>query len=220
MGTTVPPAGRRKLQRWPGSLLKDHQAIWLKGWLNAGGCGAEPVVFCELLAHSDTLVALSRRQISSVAWPSAANKLIKSVGKDLFQLHPAETMLRPKSHRGQPLLSLWTSAPPTQLGWGSHPSGIPWWSLAPTANVKKLKETYTFWCFKLVCECVFMKVRARVRDRQRQGEEISLLSIGVSLYRNPLHQWFSTFLMLWPFNTGAHVIVTSNHKIISLLLHN
>lgn len=87
-----------------------------QGLVKCRWCGAEPVVCCELLAHSDTLVALSRRQISSVAWPSAANKLIKSVGKDLFQLHPAETMLRPKSHRGQPLLSLWTSAPPTQLG--------------------------------------------------------------------------------------------------------
>ena len=37
---------------------------------------------------------------------------------------------------------------------------------------------------------------------------------------NTVEQWFSTFLMLRPFNTVPHVVVTSNHKIISLLLHN
>jgi hypothetical protein len=34
-----------------------------------------------------------------------------------------------------------------------------------------------------------------------------------------LEQWFLTFLMLWPFNTIPHDVVTPNHKIILLLLH-
>jgi hypothetical protein len=29
-----------------------------------------------------------------------------------------------------------------------------------------------------------------------------------------LEHWFSTFLMLWPFNTVPHVVVAPNHKII------
>jgi hypothetical protein len=29
-----------------------------------------------------------------------------------------------------------------------------------------------------------------------------------------LEQWFSTFLMLWPFNTAPHVVVTSDRKFI------
>ena len=33
-------------------------------------------------------------------------------------------------------------------------------------------------------------------------------------------QCFSTFLMLQPFNTVLHVVVTPNHTIISLLFHN
>ena len=33
-------------------------------------------------------------------------------------------------------------------------------------------------------------------------------------------QWFSTFLMLWHFNTVPYVVVTSNHEIISLPLNN
>ena len=33
-------------------------------------------------------------------------------------------------------------------------------------------------------------------------------------------RWFSTFLMLCPFNTVPHVMVTPNHNIILLLLHN
>ena len=33
-------------------------------------------------------------------------------------------------------------------------------------------------------------------------------------------QLFSTFLMLQPFNTVPHVVVTHSHKIISLPLHN
>ena len=35
-----------------------------------------------------------------------------------------------------------------------------------------------------------------------------------------LTQWFSTFLVLQPFNTVSHVVVTPNHNIISLLLYN
>jgi hypothetical protein len=31
---------------------------------------------------------------------------------------------------------------------------------------------------------------------------------------------FSALLMLQPFNTGPHVVLTPHHKIISLLLHN
>lgn len=34
----------------------------------------------------------------------------------------------------------------------------------------------------------------------------------------PLGNWLSTFLMLRPFNTILHVVVTLDHKIISLLL--
>ena len=35
-----------------------------------------------------------------------------------------------------------------------------------------------------------------------------------------LEQWFSIFLMLWPFNTVPHVVANHNHKFFSLLLHN
>lgn len=35
----------------------------------------------------------------------------------------------------------------------------------------------------------------------------------------PLEQWFSTFIMLRPFNTAPHVVVIPKHKVISLLLH-
>jgi hypothetical protein len=35
-----------------------------------------------------------------------------------------------------------------------------------------------------------------------------------------LEQWFSIYLILWPFNTLPHVSGTLNHKIISPLLHN
>jgi hypothetical protein len=35
-----------------------------------------------------------------------------------------------------------------------------------------------------------------------------------------LVQWFSISLMLRPFNTVLHVVVTLSHKIIVLLLHN
>lgn len=43
---------------------------------------------------------------------------------------------------------------------------------------------------------------------------------GVGGYADALAQQFSTFLMLLPFNTVAHAVVTPSHKIISLLLHN
>lgn len=36
----------------------------------------------------------------------------------------------------------------------------------------------------------------------------------------PIGQWFTTFLILWPINTVPAIMVTHNHKIISLLLHN
>ena len=36
----------------------------------------------------------------------------------------------------------------------------------------------------------------------------------------PVEQWFSTFLILRPFNTVPHLVVTPNHKIILLLIHN
>ena len=35
-----------------------------------------------------------------------------------------------------------------------------------------------------------------------------------------LDQWFSTFLILRPFNTAPHVVVTPTHKIFLFLLHN
>ena len=35
-----------------------------------------------------------------------------------------------------------------------------------------------------------------------------------------LQQEFVAFLMLCPFNADPHVVVTPNHKIISLLLHS
>jgi hypothetical protein len=49
----------------------------------------------------------------------------------------------------------------------------------------------------------------------------TMLNLKLEYYQyKSLKEWFSTFLMLWPFNTVLHVVVTSNHKIISLLLHN
>jgi hypothetical protein len=40
------------------------------------------------------------------------------------------------------------------------------------------------------------------------------------IYRRPLNQWFSTFLVLQPFNTVPHVVVTRphNHTILNVLL--
>jgi hypothetical protein len=45
-----------------------------------------------------------------------------------------------------------------------------------------------------------------------------LLLLFLSLFS--LHEWFSTFLMMGPFNTVPHVAVTPNHKTTLLLLHN
>jgi hypothetical protein len=39
-------------------------------------------------------------------------------------------------------------------------------------------------------------------------------------WQKVLDQWFSTFLTLTPFNAVPHVVVTPNHKVILLLLHN
>jgi hypothetical protein len=39
-------------------------------------------------------------------------------------------------------------------------------------------------------------------------------------FSHPLSQWFSTLLMLQPFNTVPHAMVAPSHKIISLLFHS
>lgn len=39
-------------------------------------------------------------------------------------------------------------------------------------------------------------------------------------FTDPLEQWFSIFLMLKPFDTVLHIVVTPNHKAISLLFYN
>jgi hypothetical protein len=60
----------------------------------------------------------------------------------------------------------------------------------------------------------------------RRQRQVDLCEFEASLvYRVPgplgLNQWFSTFLKLWSFNTVLHVVVTSNHKkVFLLLLHN
>jgi hypothetical protein len=46
------------------------------------------------------------------------------------------------------------------------------------------------------------------------GSDPTALSYGC------LDQQFSTFLMLYPFNTISHVVVTPNHEITSLPHHN
>ena len=43
---------------------------------------------------------------------------------------------------------------------------------------------------------------------------------GLALPQFHLDQWFSTFLMLRPFNTVPHLVVTPNYKVILLLPHN
>jgi hypothetical protein len=43
---------------------------------------------------------------------------------------------------------------------------------------------------------------------------------GLKLSYKVLKQWFSTFLVLWPFNTVHCVVVTPTIKLFSLLLHN
>lgn len=45
-----------------------------------------------------------------------------------------------------------------------------------------------------------------------------LPSVGLLILLLHLKQWFSTFPVLWPFNTDSHVVVTPNHKMILLLL--
>lgn len=41
---------------------------------------------------------------------------------------------------------------------------------------------------------------------------------GLKNVNNGLDQWVSTFLMLTPFNTLPHVVVTPNHKIIFIAM--
>ena len=63
----------------------------------------------------------------------------------------------------------------------------------------------------------------KVGWREKQMEEFSiplLLKCQFFQPRNTRLQWFSTFLILWPFNTVPHVVVTPNHKIILLRLYN
>ena len=45
------------------------------------------------------------------------------------------------------------------------------------------------------------------------GRNFKKLSRQVDQYLEVLDQWFSIFLMLRPFNTVPHVMVTLNHKI-------
>jgi hypothetical protein len=55
----------------------------------------------------------------------------------------------------------------------------------------------------------------------KYGSWVVLISRQVYIQNNCiLEQWLSTFLMLGPFNTVPHVVVTPKHKMISILLHN
>ena len=49
--------------------------------------------------------------------------------------------------------------------------------------------------------------------------DLQVSSLIRQLSFHSLAQWSLTFTMLWPFNT-VHGVMTPNHKIISLLLHN
>lgn len=49
---------------------------------------------------------------------------------------------------------------------------------------------------------------------------VSLGVVDIFMLRTHLWQWFPTFLMLQPFNTVPNVVLTLNHKVISLLPHN
>lgn len=41
-----------------------------------------------------------------------------------------------------------------------------------------------------------------------------LCTFAARFLAHPKGQWFSTFLMPQPFNTGPHIMVTPNHEII------
>jgi hypothetical protein len=76
-------------------------------------------------------------------------------------------------------------------------------SISPLSNKHQLNRNYsqvsTFCLESLICYQIL---------------PISICLNFLILQKFPLVQWFSTFLMLWPFNTVPHVVVTPNHKII------
>ena len=60
----------------------------------------------------------------------------------------------------------------------------------------------------------------RYRSERDNGSRAGRGLSSALRYSEGLDQWFSPFLTLRPFNILSQVVVTPNHKIISLLLHN
>jgi hypothetical protein len=54
------------------------------------------------------------------------------------------------------------------------------------------------------------EARRKCEKGRKTGKDMKLSILGFSV----LEQWFSTFLMLLPFNTVPHVVLIPNHKII------
>lgn len=91
---------------------------------------------------------------------------------------------------------------------------------------------------EVCCQVVATGGGGEGRGERRPGSKISVqaqmlylsealhLSLGQTLnpwlcyLQKALERWFSTFLILCPFNTVPHGVVTPNHKIFALLVHN
>lgn len=77
-------------------------------------------------------------------------------------------------------------------------------------------------CFYVIIKkaCCFPTISAPNRSKKIKPltwwKDVNLPNRGTYL----LGQWFSTFLLLGPLDTVLHVVVTPNHKITLLLLHN
>lgn len=62
--------------------------------------------------------------------------------------------------------------------------------------------------------------RAQTSATSAEKPKVGTLKVWVNSSSLSPKQWFSTFPMPHLFKTVPHVVVTSNHEIISLLLHN
>lgn len=145
-------------------------------------------------------------------------------------------LLNPDSGwRIQPImtdLDIWSPDGPDSLGISSCPLLL-WHPLqGPTTAIRFLSSQHTVCpgqsCWgKPWCPC-----HSQVSHHIHIGCKLCIRTVGFSLVgacifpyspadqAKTLGQWFSTPLMLVPFNTGPHVVVIPNHKVISLLLHN
>ena len=99
------------------------------------------------------------------------------------------------------------------LGFSVHSQKLWKWQSASRQKI----VTQSAW-FLLGCQNSHLTHSSHI-PANRHFDPLSVFSVG-RWTQNYLEQWFSTFLMLQPFNTVPHVVVTPNHTIILLLFHN